>query len=158
MRPKQIALAALLVVAVLGCDKVKSLNRAQTDPIVGTWREVSEKPDEPGTATAGTITFDGDGTFRFKLGKIDPAIGGDSADMMKAMEKVPARYRRSADVLVLSLDGYAFKKTLQAFSKVRVDTSPGAVENFGEVLPYKLSGDVLEITRDDKTQRYVRIR
>jgi hypothetical protein len=159
MRVTRAAVAMVVLASVLGCDAIKSLYRRYTDPIVGTWREVADDATKgaDNLQTTTTITFEGDGTYRVKVGYLDPSVfGEDNVKMARAFENVPARYSRGADTIVISYTVDALRKAFADLPKKGPDTMKG--DTLDQVMNYKLSGDILETTTNGKTQRHVRVR
>lgn len=144
-------LLALLVIGG-GCDEINrflSSFKETRDPLVGTWRAV-------GSTSGETITFNADGSYRMEMRSLDPALGPEMIAAIKAMEKVPGRYSRGADVIVLSMDVQAIREATRGLKKYGPDTIKG--NTVDETWNYKLGGDVLETSHDGKTWRYVRSR
>jgi hypothetical protein len=157
MRATQAMAVVVLLVSALGCDRIKSLYRRDTnhDAIIGTWREV----DRPVIGGYDELTFESDGTVRLKFGQLDPNLGEDMTKFFRAVERTPSRYSRGDEVIVISTDVKALRKAIADIPRKRPDTLKG--ETIDQILHYKLSGDVLETRTDDgnyKSHRYVRVR
>ena len=141
-----------LLVSLGGCDEINRFlgNFKEThDPLVGTWRAV-------GAANGESITFNADGTYRMETGSFDPALGKDMIAAYKAMGSVPGRYSRGTDVIVLSMDVKAIREATRGLKKYGPDTLKG--DTLDDTWNYKLGGDVLEVSHDGRTWRYVRSR
>ena len=146
---RSLVLLALLV-NLGGCDEINRFLgsfREAHDPLVGTWRAV-------GASSGETITFNSDGSYRMQTQSFDPALGPEIIAVHKAMESVPGRYSRGTEVIVMSVDVRAIREATRGLKKYGPDTLKG--DTLDETWNYKLGGDVLEISHDGKTWRYVR--
>jgi hypothetical protein len=143
-------LLVLSVVSTLACGNKAAQQRDKSkDTIVGTWREIDEKH-------GGTLTFATDGTYRAVYDRPKGALPDDLAAMAEAMEEAPARYSRRGDKeIVVSYDVKALRKALEKAPKFAAETLTGATLDL--VYTYVVTGDLLELTTENKTRRYARI-
>ena len=143
--------AGLLVLSTAACgNKAVQQRDKSKDTIVGTWREIEEKH-------GGTLTFATDGTYRAVYDKPRGAVPDELAAMAEAMEEVPARYNRRGDKeIVVSYEVKALRKALERAPGFAPGTLKG--DTLDQVYTYTIiGGELLELTADNKTRRYMRV-
>ena len=88
-----------------------------------------------------------------KVGEGSPflALGDDMVKFVRAMERTPAHYSRSDDVIVVTFDAKVLRRLTADIPKKHADTSTG--DTLNQVYRYKLSGDILETTSTDSKGR-----
>jgi hypothetical protein len=145
-------LLSLLLVTTVGCDSIASKIeglKVSRDPLVGTWRTI-------GDDTGGTMTFDGDGSYRVNLGRMDPASDKAFIAAMRAIMSVAGKYSRGTNTLVLTMDVKGVREAAAGLPKHGPDTLRG--DKLDIVYTYVLGGDILEMTYEGKTSKLVRVK
>ncbi len=139
------------MVALLACDNAaNAINKVRRplDPIVGTWREISTSD----TAKYEEISFLADGTYRAKA--IWPVPPQDSllVRWSSIMQSIPATYAKGDEVIVITIDGERLQEGMRRLfpEDLKEQDSSKPKKSLDMVFRYKLGGDVLELTNEER--------